>query len=141
MKMSHITLSFIFIQIFTMSFAEQKPLDSALISAVRKLDLKDKGINAGQMIAALENGVWNPNRTAVAASVDNPDGTVIFVFLKQTGGTYLSVDVSQVEGANFGALGLRPRTDYERFETKPIEWRNADTPTVVCFVCFARARG
>jgi len=121
--MFHITLSFIFIQMFAMSFAEQQSLDSALISAIQKIDLKDKGIDADQLIAALENGVWNPKRTAVAASVDNnPDGTVAFVFLKQSNGSYLAVDVSQVERANFGALGIRPWTDYGRFETKPVKW-------------------
>ena len=43
------------------------------------------------------------------------------MLLRQPDGTYLAADASGVEAGNFGKLG-RPRTDYEHFETTPVEW-------------------
>jgi hypothetical protein len=42
-------------------------------------------------------------------------------YLRQQDGAFLEIDLSAVEGGNFGKLGLRP-VEYDRFETSPIEW-------------------
>jgi hypothetical protein len=53
-------------------------------------------------------------------------GVASLVFLRQTHGDYLAVDVSGMEGANFGYLGTTPRSGYDRFETTPLKWLHRD---------------
>lgn len=96
-----------------------KNVEAALFSAARKAVPGE--IATDQLITALDAGLWNSNRTAVAVSTAKPEASVVFVFLRQTDGTYLPADASGVEDGNFGKLG-RPRTDYDRFETTPVEW-------------------
>lgn len=79
-------------------------------------------IATNEIVRGLQTGLWNPNRTAVAVSFPQPRASVVFVFLRQTNGTYLAVDASGVEGGNFGKLGISGRSGYERFETQPVEW-------------------
>lgn len=98
-------------------------VDTALLDAAQKAF--SKGISTNQLVRALGSGLWNSNRTAMAASITRPKGSVVFVFLLQSNGTYLATDASGVEDGNFGVLG-RPRTDYERFETTPIQWLHRD---------------
>jgi hypothetical protein len=68
-----------------------------------------------------KDAIWNAARTAAAASSPGPGGSRVFVFFRQPDGPFLKVDLSHVEDVNFGLLG-RKRSEYERFETKPIEW-------------------
>jgi len=99
--------------------AGESPPDAALLAAAQKA--MPRPIAANQLVRALESGLWNSNRTAVAVSITQPKASVVLVFLQQGNGTYLAADASGVEGGNFGKLG-RPRTEYERFETTPVEW-------------------
>ena len=99
--------------------AGESRIDAALLAAAQ--NAMPEEIAANQRIRALESGLWNSNRTALAVSITQPKASVVFVFLRQTNGTYLAADASGVAGGNFGKLG-RPRTDYERFETTPAEW-------------------
>jgi hypothetical protein len=99
--------------------AGESRTDAALLAAAQKT--MPRAIGRNQLVRALESGLWNSNRTAVAVSTIQPRASVVFVFLRQTNGTYLAADASGVEGGNFGKLG-RPRTDYDRFETTPTEW-------------------
>lgn len=69
----------------------------------------------------MDNALWNSEKSAAATVSLTPDGSLIFVFLRQPDGTFLKVDVSQVENGNFGKLG-DARSYYERFETTPLEW-------------------
>lgn len=48
-------------------------------------------------------------------------GTQVTAYVRQSDGRFLEVDLSAVEGGNFGKLGRR-RAEYDRFETKPVEW-------------------
>src|SRR5687767_12875631 len=98
-------------------------IDAVLVANAQKA--MPKGVTTTQLVRALESGLWNSNRTAVAISITQPKASVVFVFLRQSDGTYLAADASRVEGGNFGKLG-RPRTDYERFETTPVEWLHRD---------------
>lgn len=84
-----------------------------------------QGISTNEMARVLQQGLWNAARTAVAVSLPRPKASVVFVFLWQSHDNYLVVDASGVEGGNFGKLG-RGRADYERFETKPVEWLRRD---------------
>ena len=68
-----------------------------------------------------DGALWNAERTAAVAATPGPSGTRVTAFLRQQNGTFLEVDLSAVEGGNFGKLG-RHRTEYDRFETKPIKW-------------------
>ena len=106
------------------ALAGEPRVDEALFTAARKSLPRTLSSNA--VFRALGSGVWDTNRTAVAVAVPQPKATVIFVFLRQTNSAWLAVDVSAVEGGNFGKLGLGGREPYERFETVPIEWRYFD---------------
>ena len=99
--------------------AGESHVDTALLTAARKAAPIE--ITTNQLAAALSSGLWNSNLTALAISIPQPKASVIFVFLRQTNGTYLASNASGVEAGNFGKLG-RERTDYERFETTPVEW-------------------
>ena len=68
-----------------------------------------------------DTALWNADRTAAVTAIPGESGTLVTAFLKQQDGTFLEIDVSGVEGGNFGKLG-RPQAEYDRFETKPIEW-------------------
>jgi hypothetical protein len=74
----------------------------------------------------LGTGLWNSNRTAIAIGIPKPKASLVFVFLRQTGGKYLAADCSGVEGGNFGKLGIAGRAAYGRFETTPVEWLHRD---------------
>ena len=103
--------------------AGESRLDPSLLAAAQKAMPREMATN--HWIRALESGLWNSNRTAVAISIPQPRASVVFVFLRQKDGTYLAADASGVESGNFGKLG-RPRTDYARFETTPVEWLHRD---------------
>jgi hypothetical protein len=100
--------------------AAESRIDPMLLAAAQKA--MPRGMATNELVRALELGRWNSNRTAVAISIKQPEASLVFVFLKQTNGTYLAADASGVEDGNFGVLGHRPRKDYERFETTPTEW-------------------
>ena len=97
----------------------QPQLDDGLVIAARKALPQD--ISTNEIVRALGTGLWNTNRTAIAIAIPKPKASVLFVFLRQPGGKYLAVDVSGMEGCNFGYLGTR-REGYDRFETTPVEW-------------------
>ena len=105
------------------ALAGESRVDPALFAAAQKFMPREIATN--QLVRALESGLWNSNRTALAVSIAQPKRSVIFVFLRQSNATYLAVDASGVEGGNFGVWG-RPRTDYERYETTPVEWLYRD---------------
>lgn len=103
----------------------QSRLESALFTAARKALPADLSTNV--ITKALEVGLWNSNRTAIAISINRvPKASVIFVFLKERDGTYLASNVSGVEGGNLGVLGIATRNEYDRFETTPMEWLHRD---------------
>jgi hypothetical protein len=107
-------------------YAGEPRLDDALLSVANKAMPGE--ITRNQLIRALDAGLWNSDRTAVAISVSRQHlkDSVVVVFLRQPDGSYLAADASRVEVGNFGKLGLLPRTDYERFETIPVEWLHRD---------------
>jgi hypothetical protein len=122
--MSRTALSILFALIGSIhALSGESRLDAALLAADQKAIPREIATN--HLIKALDAGLWNSDRTAVALSVAHPKASVIFVFLRQPNGTYLAADASAVEGANFGFFG-HLRTDYERFETKPVEWLHRD---------------
>jgi hypothetical protein len=95
-------------------------IDEALLATAQKVMPRE--ILTNQLVKVLNAGLWNSNQTAIAISIYQPKASVVFVFLRQANGTYLAADASKVEEGNFGKLGRRPRTDYDRFETTPTEW-------------------
>lgn len=111
--------SLILFALLAAASAGEPRIDTTLLAAAQKAMPREIATN--QLMQALESGLWNSNRTAVAVSILQPSASVVLVFLRQTNGTYLAADASGVESGNFGKLG-RPRTDYERFETTPVEW-------------------
>lgn len=78
-----------------------------------------------EITRAVRAALWNTNRTAVAVSISHPAASRIFVFIRQPDDRFLTVDVSAVEGGNFGKLG-RSRKEYTRFETVPVQWLPRD---------------
>lgn len=99
--------------------AGEMHIEAALLATAQKA-VSGK-VTTNQLATALESGLWNSNRTALAISIPQPKMSAIWVFIRQTNATYLTVDASGVEGCNFGVLG-RPRAYYERFETVPVKW-------------------
>jgi len=106
--------------------ASELMTDDALLAAAAKA-LPPK-ISKDTILKALEDGLWNSNRTTIAISCagPNPEPSVVFVFLRQANGTFLAVDISVVENGNFSKIGIARRPAYDRFETKPIKWLNQD---------------
>ncbi len=97
--------------------------DALLRAASKSLP---RGISTNEIANAFANGLWNSNRTAVAVAFPRPKASVVFVFLRQTNGTYLAADASGVEGGNFGKLGIAGRKGYDRFETMPVRWMHRE---------------
>lgn len=96
-------------------------VDSALFTNAQKA--LPVGVSTNEIAKALNAGLWNTNRTAVAISINrSPKPSLIFVFLKQADGRYIAGNVSGVETGNFGVLGSSGRSGYDRFETTPMEW-------------------
>jgi len=102
----------------------QPRIDDGLVIAARKA--LPQVISTNEIIRALGTGLWNSNRTAVAMGIPKPKASLVFVFLRQTGGKYRAVDCGGVEGGNFGKLGIAGRAAYDRFETTPVEWLHRD---------------
>jgi hypothetical protein len=103
----------------------QSHIDQNLVAAARKALPAE--VSTNDIAKALEKGLWNSNRTAIAISINRvPKPSLIFVFLKQASGHYVAGNVSGVEGGNFGVLGASGRVGYERFETTPVEWLHRD---------------
>jgi hypothetical protein len=105
------------------SASAQQDFSDDLFSAARPIVPVE--IENSELSAALEAGLWNPERSAVAMVIPRAEASLILVLLRRPDGSFLATDASRVEGGNFGVLG-RPRTDYERFETQPVEWRQRD---------------
>ena len=101
----------------------QQDLSGVLFAAARTI--APVQIEDSELSAALEDGLWNPDRTAIAMAIPGAEASFILVLLRQPDGSFLATDASGVEGGNFGYFG-RPRADYERFETQPVEWRQRD---------------
>jgi hypothetical protein len=97
----------------------QPRIDDGLVVAARKA--LPQVISTNEIVRALGAGLWNSNKTAVAIAIARPMASLLFVFLRQSDGKYLAVDVSGMEGCNFGYLGTG-REGYDRFETTPVEW-------------------
>jgi hypothetical protein len=95
----------------------ETPLEKTLQSAATKLHLTPAEIQT-----AAQKAVWNEHRNAAAITLQRAQGVLAIVLLQQPGGNFLAVDVSQVEAANLGKLGLKGRRVYERVETTPLEW-------------------
>lgn len=80
----------------------------------------------GSAPAAIDAGVkgalWHPNGRDVALGINGPRASFVVVFLQQAGGTYLAVDVSNVERANIGFIG--PFRTYSDRHTEPVQWLN-----------------
>jgi hypothetical protein len=89
--------------------------DDALLIAARRALPQD--ISTNEIVRAVGTGLWSSNRTAVAIAIGRSKASVLFVFLRQSSGEYLAVDVGGIESQNFGHLGAAGRTAYERFET------------------------
>lgn len=101
----------------------QSLLDATLFAAARQA--LPQGTSTNEISRALDAGLWNSNRTAVAISLTNLKAPTAFVFLKQTDGKYLTVDAS-VEGLGIAAIGSAGRSAYERLELTPIQWLRRD---------------
>jgi hypothetical protein len=100
------------------ALAQPRP-DGTLFAAARKA--LPKSISTNEISRALDTGLWNSNRTAVAICLTNSKASTVFVFLKQTGGKYLAVDAS-IEGLGIWQIGIAPRSAYERLELTPVQW-------------------
>lgn len=68
-----------------------------------------------------EDALWTADKRAAVSAMPGVSGTQVTAYVRQADGRFLEVDLSAVEGGNFGKLGRR-RAEYDRFETKPVEW-------------------
>ncbi|MCP4769144.1 MAG: hypothetical protein GY875_23160 [Gammaproteobacteria bacterium] len=86
--------------------------DFAPIKEHQHLDIIDES----KLNDALENGIWNEEKSAFAFCVSGAESSC-YVYHN----TKL-IDVSGVEGRNIGKLGIAPRNSYEKFITHPALW-------------------
>lgn len=117
------TLFIVFALIAAASALAGEPrVDSALFATAQKAMPREVATNL--LARALKSGLWNSNRTAVAVSIaqPHPKSSLVFVFLRQMGGTYQAVDARGVEGSNLAKIGSVRRPCYDRFETTPTGW-------------------
>jgi hypothetical protein len=77
-------------------------------------------VSASALAEGLEKPVWHPNGDDVALGFKGDKQSFVVVFLVQPGGTYVTVDVSQVEAVNVGRIG--PDRSYRNLETVPTGW-------------------
>lgn len=70
--------------------------------------------------------LWNADRSAAVATSRDGKRTRIIAHVKQADGSFLEIDLSQVEGRNLGRFGLRRAADYDRIETTAVEWLPRD---------------
>jgi hypothetical protein len=105
--------------VFSGSVIAQPDADKALFSAVRAVVPSE--CSDSNLRIALENGLRHPDGTAVAVVIPRAKESWVLIALKRPDGRFLVADASRVENGSFGKLG-RPRTDYERYKTQPIQW-------------------
>jgi hypothetical protein len=86
-------------------------------------------VSAASLALGLKAVLRHPNGHDLAAGFRGDNGSFVVVFLRQANGTYLSVDVSQVERVNIGAIG--PDRVYRDTETAPVEWMLRDSDDAV----------
>lgn len=72
------------------------------------------------------SGIWTSDRTAAAVSIPMKNRTAVYVLLMNPSGEFTTADVSRIEDGVFRKLGLAQRSDYERYETRPIELSTLD---------------
>jgi hypothetical protein len=77
-------------------------------------------VSAAALDAGLKGVVRHSNGIDLAAGFEGDTGSFVVVFLRQASGSYLAVDVSQVEQKNIGAIG--PFRQYRERHTVPTEW-------------------
>lgn len=94
-------------------------VSAPLRSAVRK-HLPETAGDA-KVERALRAGIWNRDKTALAIHLPVPRGTALLVFILQATGEWVPVDVSPVERANLGKLGV-PGTAFDSVVTVPLRW-------------------
>ena len=120
MKRHHLITAFVLFMTGWIALAQLEIEGKLMVSARRALPQ----ISTNEIAQAIGNGLWNSNRTAVAIAIPKPKASLLFVFLRQTHGDYLAVEVSSMEGANIGYLG--PFRHYDRVETTPLKWLHRD---------------
>lgn len=72
---------------------------------------------------ASASGIWNDDRTAAAVSIPMGNRTGVYVLLVRPNGEHTTADISRIENGLFAKLGTAERSDYEKYETAPIEWK------------------
>ena len=107
------------------ALAQPRP-DATLLAAARIA--LPRSISTSEISRALDLGLWNSNRTALAICFTNSKASTVFVFVKQKSGKYLAVDAS-IEGLGIGAIGIAGRSAYERLELTPVQWLHRDDGT------------
>jgi len=68
-----------------------------------------------------KNVLWNNEKSAIAFCVSEPESRC-FIVVDES-----AIDVSQVENANIGKLGIAPKEKYERVITFPAKWLRSKT--------------
>jgi len=77
-------------------------------------------VSAKALDEGLKGIVRHPNGIDLAAGFQGDKGSFVVVFLRNSSGTYLAVDISQVEQRNGGVIG--PSRRYREIQTVPTEW-------------------
>lgn len=76
---------------------------------------------AGRAEPPPEAALWNAGRSAAAVSARVDGRASVTAFVRQADGSFLKIDLSQVEQRNLGKLGPGG-AEYERVETQPLQW-------------------
>lgn len=107
-------------------------VEDPLLAAARLLlpsEMTDADVSA-----VLRDGLWRQDLNAVAVS--HPEGTEYrtYVFVRQGDGSYAATNASSTVANAASAYFGRPVTEFERYETEPVDWRIADNGQSLLYV-------
>jgi len=90
-----------------------------MLKVAQKLSPKQ---NEANLTETLKTGAWSYDKNEVIVNLENK----IYLFMTNTSGNVMAVDLSKVEKSNIGKIG--PNRHYEKVQTKVTEWLE-DSPS------------
>ena len=114
-----------FIASFVLVLSCQQAKAAEAIQKISHRIATNEQVSENMVKDAIESGLWNTKKTAVALTIRKAAGTLCFVLIRQSQNRFMTVDVRNVESSNFGKLGS-PRMHYDRYETAPTKWLERD---------------
>jgi hypothetical protein len=130
-RLPHLVALFLSMLFFSRAVNSQPAIDKSLLSAA--VTVMPSECAEGEIRGLLEAGVWHDDLSAVAISIPRKNEYMTFVFRRQPDGSFSGQDVSWIANTVFGVWGF-PRSEIERFETKPLKWQASLNGNLLLYV-------